>query len=228
MIKAVISDLFETLITEWGHEKYTKRKISDDLHLDYELFSRYWEENESGRYLGKVSFEESILYVCEKCGAALSPDQLAYVVNRRMSTKATCFDYIDPDVFVLLKELKAHGLRLAMLSNCSSEEVTAIRQSHLCSYFDLPVLSYEAGLSKPDPLIYKKVLEDLCLAANECLFVGDGSSNELEGARAAGMVAVQAKWYTNLHPVRRESMEGFTAFKRPLELMRFIKAQESA
>lgn len=223
MIQAVIFDLFETLITEWGHEKYTKLKISEDLHLDYDLFNLYWEENSSGRYLGKVSFEESIRYVCQKCGVQLDTDQLAYIVGKRMSTKAACFESIDPDVITLLKELKARGFRLAILSNCSSEEVTTIRQSRLCSYFDTLILSYEVGLSKPDPLIYGKVLSDLHLVAEECLYTGDGGSSELEGARAAGMEAVQAKWYTNNHPVPRESMDGFQFAERPLDLMRFIK-----
>lgn len=224
MIKAVIFDLFETLITEWGHEKYTKRKISEDLHMDHDLFSLYWEENAYGRYLGKVSFEESVQYVCQKCGIPLLPEQLAYVVSKRMSTKAACFDCIDPDVIALLKDLKARGLRLAMLSNCSSEEVTAIRQSRLCTYFDTLILSYEVGLSKPDPLIYGKVLAELHLTAEECLYVGDGGSNELQGARAIGMEAVQAKWYTNNHPDPRDSMEGFKAAERPPELMRFINS----
>jgi putative hydrolase of the HAD superfamily len=123
-----------------------------------------------------------------------------------------------------LKELKSRGLRLAMLSNCSSEEVTAIRQSRLSSFFDTLVLSYEVGLAKPDPSIYRKVLGELHLAAEECLYIGDGGSNELEGARAAGMVAVQAKWYTNNHPDPRKSMEGFIAVERPLDLMRFFKS----
>ncbi len=226
MIKAVIFDLFETLITEWGHEKYTKRKISEDLGLDYELFNQYWEENAYGRYQGKVSFEESIQYVCKRCGVTLAPDQLAYVTGRRMSTKAACFDCIDSEVIALLQELKTHGIRLAILSNCSSEEVTTIRQSHLCSFFDTLVLSYEAGLSKPDLLIYRKVLEGLHLTAEECLFAGDGGSNELEGARAAGMAAVQAKWYTNRHPIKRDSMEGFGTAERPMELMDFITAPQ--
>ena len=225
MLKAVIFDLFETLITEWGHEKYTKKKISEDLGLDLELFNRYWEENEQGRYQGKVSFEDSIRYVCMRCGVTLLPETLARVTGKRMATKAACFDFIDPDIIVLVKELKARGLRLGMLSNCSSEEVTAIRQSQLCAFFDALVLSYEAGLSKPDPLIYSRVLAELHVTAAECLFVGDGGSNELEGARRAGMAAVQAKWYTDRHPMKRESMEGFNAAQRPLELLRYFTAQ---
>lgn len=225
MIKAVIFDLFETLITEWGHEKYTKRKISDDLCMDYEMFSKYWEEKAYGRYLGQISFEDSIKYVCQKCGIALLPDLLDRMTSKRMTTKTACFNCIDTDVIVLLKELKAQGIRLVMLSNCSSEEVTTIRQSELCSFFDFIVLSYEAGLKKPDPLIYMKALEGLQFTASECLYVGDGGSNELEGARAIGMNAVQAKWYTNRHPIPRESMEGYAVAQRPLELMHFITAQ---
>jgi hypothetical protein len=38
------------------------------------------------------------------------------------------------------------------------------------------------------------------------------------------MEAVQAKWYTNNHPIKRESMEGFKTAERPLELMRLIKS----
>ena len=222
MIKAFIFDLFETLITEWGHEKYTKRKMSEDLHLDYDLFNQYWEENEYGRYHGSISFEDSIRYVCSKCGVTLLPQTLAHMITRRMETKAACFDCIDPDIIALLQSLKSKGMRLAMLSNCSSEEVTAIRQSDVSSFFDTVVLSYEVGLSKPDPLIYRKVLGELQLSAEQCLFVGDGGSNELAGAHAVGLHAVQAKWYTNRHDVPRGSMEGFETAGRPLDLMRFM------
>ena len=38
--KAVIFDMFETLITEWGHEKYTKNKICSDLGIEREKFAK--------------------------------------------------------------------------------------------------------------------------------------------------------------------------------------------
>ena len=37
--KAVVFDLFETLVTEWGHEKYTKRLMCKDLGVDIDSFS---------------------------------------------------------------------------------------------------------------------------------------------------------------------------------------------
>ena len=52
--------------------------------------------------------------------------------------------------------------------------------------------------------------------------MGDGGSNELEGARNAGMRAVQAKWYTNQLPYRRESIPGFSVAEEPLVVLDFI------
>ena len=36
--KVVIFDLFETLITEWGHKKYTKNEMCADLGIEREKF----------------------------------------------------------------------------------------------------------------------------------------------------------------------------------------------
>ena len=49
--KAVLFDLFETLMTEWGHKKYTKSEMSSDLGVDQALFNQCWDENEQKRYL---------------------------------------------------------------------------------------------------------------------------------------------------------------------------------
>lgn len=45
--KAVIFDLFETLITEWGHKKYTKNEMCSDLGIEREKFDQYWNEKEN-------------------------------------------------------------------------------------------------------------------------------------------------------------------------------------
>ena len=83
----------------------------------------------------------------------------------------------------MLEQLKAMGMRLAIVSNCSSEEVKVIRKSRIYGCFDQVILSYETGLQKPDIHIYKKAADLLGVASSECIFVGDGGSNELEGAR---------------------------------------------
>ena len=66
--QAVIFDLFETLITEWGHKKYTKSEMSSDLGIAGDKFDLYWDEKDEERYLGGIDFTESLRYVCKKCG----------------------------------------------------------------------------------------------------------------------------------------------------------------
>ena len=220
--KAVIFDLFETLITEWGHKKYTKNEMCSDLGIDRDKFDLYWDEKEKERYIGKISFGDSILYICEKCGKNIDNSTLSYITDKRIKTKSLCFEYINRDVFQLLDNLKTMGLRLAIISNCSSEEVTVIKQSKIYTYFDQVVLSYEIEMQKPDSRIYIETANLLGVDPNKCIFVGDGGSSELEGAKMTGMKAIQAKWYTDKHPRKRDSMESFLIAEQPLDVLQYI------
>ena len=105
--KAVIFDLFETLITEWGHKKYTKNEMCTDLGLERERFDAYWDEKEEERYIGEISFPESILYVCGKCGKPVDDSTLSLIIRKRTETKSLCFEHVHPDVYGLLERLKA-------------------------------------------------------------------------------------------------------------------------
>ena len=221
--KVVIFDLFETLITEWGHKKYTKNEMCADLGIQREKFDIYWDEKGDDRYLGEISFEDSLLYVCEKMEKSIDTSVIANIIDKRIRTKSVCFDYVNPDVLQLLKNLKALGLRTAIISNCSSEEVNVLKESEIYKYFDEVILSYEVHMKKPDSCIYEETAKRLGVSLSECVFVGDGGSNELVGARAVGMKAIQAKWYTNQHPRKRDNIDGFLTAEEPLDVMKYIE-----
>lgn len=220
--KAVIFDLFETLITEWGHKKYTKKEMCADLGIDRSHFDFFWEEKEQERYLGTINFENSIIYACEKCGVSVDPITLSDITDKRIKTKSACFNHIHPDVFQLLKTIRASGKKTAVVSNCSAEEVNGIENAEISQYIDEMVLSYKVQMKKPDSCIYREAAKRLCVDPEECIFVGDGGSNELTGAREAGMKAIQAKWYTNQFPRKRDSIDGFAVAEEPLDVMKYI------
>ena len=223
--KAAVFDLFETLITEWGHEKYTKSKMCADLGVEKDRFDIYWEEKEQDRYLGIIDFEDSILYACSQCNKDIDNATLKRVLEKRTETKSKCFEFIHPDVFELLTAIRNSGMKTAIVSNCSPEEVGVMKSSEISRYFDEIVLSCEVHMKKPDRCIYEEAAKRLGVALEECIFIGDGGSSELEGARDAGMTAVQAKWYTDQHPVKRESKAGFLVAEKPLEVMDHIRDQ---
>lgn len=217
--KAVIFDLFETLITEWGHKKYTKNEMCADLGVERAQFDIYWDEKALDQYEGKITYEDSLRYVCEKCGKSVDEETISKILDKRIRTKSVCFEYVQPEVYQLLKTLRDMGLQTAIVSNCSSEEVQMLKDSEIYGYFDAVILSYEVHMKKPDPCIYEEAAKRLGVDVAECLFVGDGGSNELVGARNVGMKAIQAKWYTNLHPQKRENIEDFQVVEEPLDII---------
>ena len=57
----------------------------------------------------------------------------------------------------------------------------------LAGLFDVALFSCEVGLVKPEPEIYERCTQALGVSPTQCLFVGDGGSNELVAAKRAGM-----------------------------------------
>ena len=101
---------------------------------------------------------------------------LAEVTHKRESTKSRCFEYVDSEALLGAGAFQSDGDGVAIVSNCSSEEVKAIRPSRIYCCFDQVRLSYETCRTKPDIRIYEKVANLLGVASSECIFVGDGGS----------------------------------------------------
>jgi len=80
--------------------------------------------------------------------------------------------------------------RLGMLSDAMPSLLKFSEQWGLLDLFDATVISTQIGAIKPDPKMYGAILQKLNADPGDCLFVDDRISN-LEGAKAAGMKAVQ-------------------------------------
>ena len=79
---------------------------------------------------------------------------------------------------------------LGMLSDAMPSLIRFMDQWGLLSFFDATVISTQIGAIKPDPKMYKAILQRLNADPADCLFVDDRIAN-LEGAVAAGMKAAQ-------------------------------------
>jgi putative hydrolase of the HAD superfamily len=102
------------------------------------------------------------------------------------------FDALDPNepMIELMRELKASGLKMAMLTNNVREWEPLWRSMMpVDEIFEEVVDSAFVGCRKPEPRIYELTLERIGMAPEACLFVDDLQPN-CEGARAAGMSAV--------------------------------------
>ena len=92
----------------------------------------------------------------------------------------------DPAMFDLLGDLRATGVKVGLLSNSWGNHYP----DDLHELFDAMVISGEVGLRKPDPVIYRLVLDKLDVPAERAIFVDDAPVN-VEAATALGMRAIR-------------------------------------
>lgn len=219
MIHAVIFDMYETLITLFESPVYFGKQIAEDLGVDEKAFRGRWNVMNAERSTGKISLEQ-ILELIVRENDCYDEDVLKKVIEKRRAVKRESFHHIHPEIIPMLQELKDQGIKIGLISNCFSEEVTMIRESVLFPFFDGAFLSYEQGIQKPDKEIFRRCMEALNVKANECIYVGDGGSHELETAEELGMRALQATWYIkegSLQPT--QCKEGFVHLKKPSDVL---------
>jgi HAD superfamily hydrolase (TIGR01509 family) len=94
-----------------------------------------------------------------------------------------------PGIAEIWRSLRKGGLRIGVCSNLALPYGSPLL-SALPDTPDAVILSYEVGLSKPDPAIFRLVCDRLGFQPAEILFVGDTPSADIDGPRAIGMPAM--------------------------------------
>jgi 2-haloacid dehalogenase len=102
------------------------------------------------------------------------------------------------DSVAILRALHAQGVASYALTNWNHETFAIARARYAwLSLFRGIVVSAEERCVKPEPAIYRILLDRYQLQAADCVFVDDSALN-VEGARAVGMHALQFRDPTQL------------------------------
>jgi putative hydrolase of the HAD superfamily len=213
--QAVIFDLFGTLVSNFTSQGYHDglTKMATALSLSPDDFIQAWfatlRERNTGTDGNCIS---DINYVCHKLNALPSEKQVQLAVRAR-------FEYIryvmtpQPHAIETLQYLKEAGYKLGLLSNCSHEIPAVWPGSPLATLIDVAVFSCSVNMRKPDPRIYELTARRLGVLPQECLYVGDGGSQELSAALSVGMSPVLFRPDANSkeqHLMNREQWLGCT------------------
>ncbi len=194
MIRAVIFDMFETLVTLFEGRTYFSEDIAADMNIPYTDFRREWHATEHDRSIGKYSIKDGLEIAFKKIGVYTEED-VNRIAQKRIDALGDTFLNIPDDSILLLKKLRERNILTGLITNTFSDERDYIVKSELYPLFDVSLISYETGKCKPDREIYRLMVDKLSIDPDECLYVGDGGSRELFAARDFGMHAVQAAWF---------------------------------
>jgi len=100
---------------------------------------------------------------------------------------------IYPEVLEVLEDLRDREIDLCVLSNWDARLHTVLDGGPLGEYFNNRFISAELGWEKPDPAIYRHVVESMRIKPEAILSVGDDAKNDIEGPKRAGWQTLQVE-----------------------------------
>ena len=206
--KAIIFDLFHTLASvEYAWSNIPRTTNSSILGISQEKWNEQLLEKSVDRLRGKV---KDPLTIVRQMAHAIDPQIPLDLVEKATENRIEMFHRtmlrIPDSTIKTLQKLKDDGKKLGLLSNADVSEVASWNESPISCFFDSTVFSCEVGFVKPERQTYEISLQRLSLSPEDVVFVGDGGSHELEGAKEMGISTVFiAGWIRELWPEKIEA-----------------------
>ncbi len=188
----VVFDIGNVLI-HWDPKALYRKIFASEAEVEWfigNVCTSAWNvEQDRGR-----SFEEAIAEA-----TARHPEHAEAIAAYHHRWHETITHVIDGTVAVL-EDLKARGTPLYAITNWHQDKFRETRHRFpFLGHFRDIVVSGEEKVTKPDPAIYRILLERNGLAAENCLFIDDSAKN-VAGAEAVGM---KAHHFTSPEALRR-------------------------
>lgn len=206
MIKVVCFDLFSTLV-DVGSVPLSVGRMTADI---FSLENSQWNDlcfSSHHEICQPTKADDVIRTLIHSHNPSVSEEliqQATYERQNRFNYALT--EHIQEDVLDGIRKLKEQGYILILVSNASTAEVQSWPDSPLAEHFEHSIFSCAVGLKKPDRAIYKHAYKLVSAEPSCCLFVGDGGSNELIGAKESGMqTLLMTRFLKRNIDVRRDS-----------------------
>jgi len=183
-LRAVVFDY--GMVLSGPQDPQARAQLLSLTGLPVEQFDRlYWADRPAydlGRLTG-IAFWQKL---CADAGLSRGPAAIEEL-NR---WDARLWTTENSSMLAWQKQVKQRGLRTAILSNMGDAVLANIeREFAWLPDFDVLVWSYQLGLIKPDPAIYRYTLEKLGTRPEETFFLDDRPEN-VESARKLGMTGL--------------------------------------
>jgi len=223
MIRVIFFDLFFTLVVP-SYDRPVNE--NDVLGLSVKEWESYAEDSSlyAERASGLICDEAEIIRrITDTIPMEVSAEQNAGILKLRRERMKDALLNVDGDILKTLNALREAGLRLCLISNADAIDKKYWPESALYPYFDEAVFSCDVGFLKPDREIYEAAMDRMGVSPEDCLFVGDGGSDELSGASRAGIRTVRTEALTQHDGESRKALQEtadhhIRAFKELLEI----------
>ncbi len=199
---AVLFDLYDTLVrTEWP---LLRERLAGSIGLTPQEVMHGFVVTREARGVGTYgSPEGDLAAVLRAAGGQPTDEQIAELTVLEMRALIEHGIHVYEDAVPVLRELRTRRVPTGVVSNCDHWTRPVVDALGLEDLVDAVVLSFEVGVMKPDPAIYRIALERMGVGPEETTFVDDQPAY-LDGARAIGMQALHIIRPTDPNPMDPE------------------------
>jgi putative hydrolase of the HAD superfamily len=161
------------------------------LGCDPELFKTALDRTFVMRAARRTGSPQATLrWLAAEQGANPSDERVALAMLARIAAVAADVR-VRPEAALVLRQLRRSGYRIGLVSDCWYELPIFFPKLPIAPLLMATTYSWQVGWGKPAPQIYHAACGQLGVRPEQCLYVGDGGSRELTGARQVGMTAVR-------------------------------------
>jgi putative hydrolase of the HAD superfamily len=208
------------VLFDYGHTLVDFRRTQEALHAAYERVrgrieaaaylevpeildliervaggvDRIVSESYRQRRMEELDMVELFTQTLAGVGFDLPADVVAHIVEADHSAYSNSI-VVEPEVLEVLDGLRADGYRTGIVSNVALLPHLMrgdLERMGIAGLMDAAVFSSETRVRKPDPRIFQEALARLGSDPGETVFVGDRLFDDVGGAQAVGMRAVQS------------------------------------
>lgn len=178
-IQAVVFDLYDTLIY-FANKTKPYAKLFSDLELTPE-------EMKLGRKIALTENFQDLVGLATR----LKPDHHLDLANYEMEIKnEAASSTLYSESKNVLEKLRNRNLKRGLISNLASPYKKPFFELELNEYFNEIIFSCDVGLRKPDPRIYKLMIQRLGIDPSAALMTGDKLHADVSGPKSIGMNAI--------------------------------------
>ncbi len=191
-VTAVVFDFFGTLTPVSPSEAWATNaaRLAAVMGVPADALLRVLDDSFPERISGALGdVRQTMQVIADRLDARLTDEQLDEASRTRRAMQESMFA-LRPETLQVIGVLRDRGLRIGLVSDCTSELPDAWPRLPVAALIDAPVFSCVERTRKPDPRLFRAVAERLAADPAACLYVGDGGGRELTGASGIGMRAV--------------------------------------
>jgi len=184
-VDAALIDLYDTLV--WSDWPRWQRALAGRLGVDVSALLMAFDETRPARSIGAFADHDGdIAALLSALTIEPTPD-LVGAVRALEERELTNDIHLYADSLPAVQALREHGVRTALVSNCSHNTRAVVERLGLEAAFDAVILSFEVGAQKPEPEIYRLALERLGITEPSRAVFVDDQADYCDGAAAIGM-----------------------------------------